>query len=159
IVMDPERNGESQDNRSNVDQPHIQKKRKASRGQAVMLEMTKNWDGKVILVEYDKKFEDGGTSKVDKAASNIEFSIPQDMVDDSSAANGEVASQLQKFGKIIEKMMKSSQISIPLEKGVFEEEIAFNYFLKSDLLDVCNMKKLEVNSMTAYLRFSLIDPI
>ncbi|KAF9610342.1 hypothetical protein IFM89_022012 [Coptis chinensis] len=78
----------------------------------------------------------------------------KDMVDDSSAANGEVASQLQKFGKIIEKMMKSSQISIPLEKGVFEEEIAFNYFLKSDLLDVCNMKKLEVNSMTAYLRFS-----
>ncbi|KAF9613729.1 hypothetical protein IFM89_010171 [Coptis chinensis] len=55
IVMDPERNGESQDNRSNVDQPHIQKKRKASRGTTVMLEMTKNWDGKVITVEYDKK--------------------------------------------------------------------------------------------------------
>ncbi|KAF9622763.1 hypothetical protein IFM89_033998 [Coptis chinensis] len=53
--MDPERNGESQDNRSNVDQPHIQKKRKASRGTTVMLEMTKNWDGKVITVEYDKK--------------------------------------------------------------------------------------------------------
>ncbi|KAF9605085.1 hypothetical protein IFM89_013755 [Coptis chinensis] len=53
--MDPERNGESQDNRSNVDQPHIQKKRKASRGTTVMLEMTKNWDGKVITVEYDQK--------------------------------------------------------------------------------------------------------
>ncbi|KAF9600071.1 hypothetical protein IFM89_002544, partial [Coptis chinensis] len=76
----------------------------------------------------------------------------KDVVDDSFAANGEVASQLQKFGKIIEKMMKSSQISIPLENGVFEKEIAFNYFLKSDLLDICNMKKLEVNSMTAYLR-------
>ncbi|KAF9601399.1 hypothetical protein IFM89_019252 [Coptis chinensis] len=104
-------------------------------------------------ISRGRQFEDGGTSKVDKAVSNIEFSIPQDVVDDSSVANGEVASQLQKFGKIIEKMMKSSQISIPLEKGVFEEEIAFNYFLKSDLLDVCNMKKLEVNSMTAYLRF------
>ncbi|KAF9606677.1 hypothetical protein IFM89_027721 [Coptis chinensis] len=77
----------------------------------------------------------------------------QDVVDDSFAASGEVASQLQKFGKIIEKMMKSSQISIPLEKGVFEEEIAFNRFFKSDLLDVCNMKKLKVNLMTAYLRF------
>ena len=84
------------------------------------------------------------------------------MVDDSSAvngdaakddaANGEGASPLQKFGKILETMMKSSQISIPLEKGVFEEDIEFNYFLKSDLLDLCNMKKLEVNPMTAYQR-------
>lgn len=84
------------------------------------------------------------------------------MVDDSSAANGgatngdatngEGASQLQKFAKIIEKMMKSSEISIPLERGVFEEDIEFNYFLKSDLLDLCNMKKLEVNSVTAYQR-------
>ncbi|KAF9605343.1 hypothetical protein IFM89_016108 [Coptis chinensis] len=77
----------------------------------------------------------------------------KDVVDESSATNGEVASQLQMFGKIIEKMMKSSQISIPLENGVFEEDIAFNYFFKFDLLDVCTMKKIEVNSITAYLRF------
>lgn len=52
--MDLERNGESQDNISNGGQPRIQKKRKA-RGTTLMLELTKNWDGNVITVEYDQK--------------------------------------------------------------------------------------------------------
>lgn len=55
LVMDPERHfRESQDNISNVGEHHIQKKRKA-RGTTLMLELTKNWDGNVITVEYDQK--------------------------------------------------------------------------------------------------------
>lgn len=53
-------------------------------------------------------------------------------------------------------IMKTNQITIPLEKEMFGEDKGQCYVFKNDLLDFCALKPLDVTCIVAYMRYNLI---